>query len=42
MFCGGGGYGSGGVVGEIEYEVIRENGKMLWGYRDIRGLHSGV
>ncbi|MGQ0517004.1 LD-carboxypeptidase, partial [Bacillus sp. D-CC] len=35
IFCARGGYGSARLLPHIQYEVIRQNPKIFWGYSDI-------
>lgn len=37
-----GGYGSGRLVDAIDYELIRNNPKIIWGYSDITYLHIAI
>ncbi|PEY35167.1 LD-carboxypeptidase [Bacillus cereus] len=39
VFCARGGYGSGRLLPYIQYELIRNNPKVFWGYSDITALH---
>ncbi|PEE44483.1 S66 peptidase family protein [Bacillus pseudomycoides] len=39
VFCARGGYGSGRLLPHIQYELIRNNPKIFWGYSDITALH---
>lgn len=39
IFCARGGYGSGRLLPHIQYELIRNNPKIFWGYSDITSLH---
>ncbi|MEY8348291.1 LD-carboxypeptidase [Bacillus cereus] len=39
VFCARGGYGSGRLLPYIQYELIRNNPKIFWGYSDITALH---
>ncbi|AIF44651.1 LD-carboxypeptidase [Virgibacillus sp. SK37] len=37
-----GGYGTGRIVSSIDYELIRNNPKIIWGYSDITYLHTAI
>ena len=37
-----GGYGSGRLLSQIDYELIRQNPKIIVGYSDITALHLGI
>ncbi|MCM3734751.1 LD-carboxypeptidase [Bacillus cytotoxicus] len=39
IFCARGGYGAGRLLPFINYELIRSNPKIFWGYSDITALH---
>lgn len=39
IFCARGGYGSARLLPHIQYELIRMNPKVFWGYSDITALH---
>ena len=40
IFCARGGYGSARLLPHIQYEIIRQNPKIFWGYSDITALHT--
>lgn len=42
IICARGGYGSGRIAGLLDYDVIRNNPKIFWGYSDITFLHSAI
>ncbi|MBM7552792.1 S66 peptidase family protein [Thalassobacillus pellis] len=42
VICAGGGYGTARIAGLIDYEVIRKNPKIFWGYSDITYLHTAI
>ncbi|WP_148350228.1 S66 peptidase family protein [Thalassobacillus devorans] len=42
IFCAGGGYGTGRIADKIDYELIRKNPKIFWGYSDITYLHTAI
>ncbi|SEH69270.1 muramoyltetrapeptide carboxypeptidase [Halobacillus karajensis] len=42
IICAGGGYGTGRLVTEIDYSIIKENPKVFWGYSDITFLHTAI
>lgn len=37
-----GGYGTGRIVDRVDYELIRKNPKIIWGYSDITYLHTAI
>ena len=37
-----GGYGTGRIASDINYELIRKNPKIIWGYSDITYLHTAI
>lgn len=37
-----GGYGTGRLADQIDYELITKNPKIIWGYSDITYLHTAV
>src|SRR5690625_757729 len=42
IFCARGGYGTGRIAPYIDYELIKNNPKIFWGYSDITYLHSAI
>lgn len=42
IICACGGYGTGRVASNINYEMIKSNPKILWGYSDITFLHTAI
>ncbi|WP_059105642.1 S66 peptidase family protein [Shouchella shacheensis] len=42
VFCACGGYGTPRIVDQIDYDLIRENPKIFWGYSDITCLHTAI
>ncbi|WP_425326050.1 S66 peptidase family protein [Neobacillus mesonae] len=40
IICACGGYGTGRITPYIDYEIIRNNPKIFWGYSDITFLHT--
>lgn len=40
IICACGGYGTGRIAANIDYEIIRNNPKIFWGYSDITFLHT--
>jgi len=40
IFCARGGYGTGRIADMLDYELIRANPKIFWGYSDITFLHT--
>jgi len=37
-----GGYGTGRIANMIDYELIKRNPKIIWGYSDITYLHTAI
>lgn len=37
-----GGYGTGRIVDDIDYDLIKRNPKIYWGYSDITYLHTAI
>jgi muramoyltetrapeptide carboxypeptidase len=42
IICACGGYGTGRIASEINYEIIKNNPKIFWGYSDITFLHTAI
>ncbi|UUZ81397.1 LD-carboxypeptidase [Paenibacillus sp. P26] len=42
IICARGGYGTGRIADLLDYEVIRANPKIFWGYSDITFLHAAI
>src|SRR5699024_4761062 len=42
IFFAAGGYGTGRIALSINYEWIKENPKIMWGYSDITYLHTAI
>lgn len=42
IFCACGGYGSARLLENIDFELIRNNPKIFWGYSDITALHCAI
>jgi muramoyltetrapeptide carboxypeptidase len=42
IICAGGGYGTGRIALAIDYETIKKNPKVFWGYSDITFLHTAI
>lgn len=42
VFCARGGYGTGRIAHRIDYDLIKENPKIIWGYSDITYLHTAI
>ena len=42
VFCAYGGYGSARVVEHLDFEIIRKNPKIFWGYSDATFLHQTI
>lgn len=37
-----GGYGTGRIASQIDYQMIKSNPKIIWGYSDITFLHTSI
>lgn len=42
IYCARGGYGTARFASDIDYELIRNNPKIFWGYSDITFLHTAI
>ncbi len=42
IFCACGGYGTARLADAIDYDLIRNNPKIFWGYSDITFLHTAI
>jgi muramoyltetrapeptide carboxypeptidase len=42
VFCACGGFGTGRIAEQIDYELIKNNPKIFWGYSDITFLHTTI
>jgi muramoyltetrapeptide carboxypeptidase len=42
IICACGGFGTGRIVSRLNYELIKDNPKILWGYSDITFLHTAI
>lgn len=42
IICACGGYGTGRLVSELDYDLIAKNPKIFWGYSDITFLHTAI
>lgn len=42
IFCACGGFGTGRIVSRLNFELIRQNPKIFWGYSDITFLHTAI
>lgn len=42
VFCARGGYGTARIASMIDYELIKANPKIFWGYSDITFLHLAI
>ncbi|TLS37565.1 S66 peptidase family protein [Pseudalkalibacillus caeni] len=42
VYCACGGYGTARIADFIDYELIRRNPKVFWGYSDITFLHTAI
>lgn len=42
IICAGGGYGAARYTERIDFQMIKENPKVFWGYSDITFLHTAI
>ena len=42
IFSACGGFGTGRIVSRLDFELIRQNPKIFWGYSDITFLHTAI
>ncbi|MGG3467426.1 LD-carboxypeptidase [Neobacillus pocheonensis] len=42
IICACGGYGTGRLAEQIDYDLIKNNPKIFWGYSDITFLHTAI
>ncbi|WP_079912075.1 LD-carboxypeptidase [Paenibacillus sp. 32352] len=42
IICARGGYGTGRIADQLDYDLIRANPKIFWGYSDITFLHTAI
>ncbi|MHA7138922.1 S66 peptidase family protein [Rossellomorea arthrocnemi] len=42
IICACGGFGTGRIVSQLDYNLIEENPKIFWGYSDITFLHTAI
>ncbi|WP_042476818.1 S66 peptidase family protein [Bacillus ndiopicus] len=42
IFCVRGGYGIGRLLDKIDYQLLQENPKIIWGFSDVTSLHLAV
>ncbi|MEK4230717.1 S66 peptidase family protein [Solibacillus sp. FSL H8-0538] len=42
IFCVRGGYGLGRIADQIDYALLEENPKIIWGFSDVTYLHTAV
>jgi len=42
VFCACGGYGTARIADMLDYDIIRRNPKIFWGYSDITYLHTAI
>ncbi|WP_370635486.1 LD-carboxypeptidase [Pontibacillus sp. HN14] len=42
IICAGGGYGTARIADAIDYDIIKNNPKIFWGYSDITFLHTSI
>lgn len=42
IFCVRGGYGLARIVDQIDYKLLEENPKIIWGFSDVTSLHLAV
>lgn len=42
IICASGGYGTARIAPYIDFEIVKKNPKILWGYSDITFLHTAI
>ncbi|PKR77549.1 LD-carboxypeptidase [Halalkalibacillus sediminis] len=42
IVCAGGGFGTSRIADNIDFQLIKENPKIFWGYSDITYLHTAI
>ena len=42
IICSNGGYGTARIADDLDYDLIRRNPKIFWGYSDITFLHTSI
>ncbi|AQQ54258.1 S66 peptidase family protein [Planococcus lenghuensis] len=42
IICAGGGFGAARIVDRIDYQLVREQPKVFWGFSDITVLHTAI
>ncbi|WP_110112289.1 LD-carboxypeptidase [Bacillus sp. CGMCC 1.16541] len=42
IICACGGFGTGRIVSQLDYNLIKKNPKIFWGYSDITFLHTAI
>lgn len=42
IICACGGFGTGRIASRLDYNLIRENPKIFWGYSDVTFLHTAI
>ncbi|QHZ49056.1 LD-carboxypeptidase [Bacillus sp. NSP9.1] len=42
VICACGGYGTARIAGNIDYQILKNNPKIFWGYSDITFLHTAI
>lgn len=42
IICAGGGYGTARIAARLDFDLIRNNPKIFWGYSDITFLHTAI
>jgi len=42
IICACGGYGTGRIASKIDYQIVKDNPKIFWGYSDITFLHTSI
>ncbi|WP_223588772.1 S66 peptidase family protein [Neobacillus bataviensis] len=42
IICACGGFGTGRIAEQIDYELVKRNPKIFWGYSDITFLHTAI
>ena len=42
IFCARGGYGAARIADKIDYQLLKENPKIFWGFSDVTYLHTAI
>ncbi|MFC3884086.1 LD-carboxypeptidase [Bacillus songklensis] len=42
IICAGGGFGTARIAARLDYELVKHNPKIFWGYSDVTFLHTAI